>query len=106
LNAPSYVQLSLKGVSEAKMTKHEEQYLMAIGMHAPEEGRPAGLLNIDLAFAQIISRDEKGGFGTIRRKYVKEMRRIVIWTIVKGQGYCATLPTMRNSLSFVRDIAD
>jgi hypothetical protein len=75
-------------------------------MHAPDKSWPAGLLDIDLAFAQIVSRDEEGGFGTIRRENIQEMRREVEWTVVECQCYCALLFTMRNSISFVSDIAD
>jgi hypothetical protein len=50
------------------MTKLDEQYLMPISMHAPDDSWPSSLLDIDLTFAQIVSRDEEGGFGTSCRE--------------------------------------
>ena len=54
-------------------TKIDEQYLVSISMHAPDDIWPSSLLNIDLTFAQIVSRDEEGGFGTICCECVKDM---------------------------------
>jgi hypothetical protein len=79
---------------------------MPIGMHAPDERWPAGLLDIYLTFAQIIFIDEEGGFGTILRKNIKEMRRTVVWAVIRGQSQCTTLLTMCSSLCFVSDITD
>jgi hypothetical protein len=55
------------------MTKLDEQYLMPFGMHAPDDIWPSSLLDIDLTFAQIVSRDEEGSFGTICPEHVEEM---------------------------------
>lgn len=52
------------------MTPAVRSNLMPIGMHAADDGWPSILLDIDLAFAQIVSCDEEGGFGAVRREYV------------------------------------
>jgi hypothetical protein len=88
------------------MSRLGGQYLMPIGVHASDNIRPSSLLNIDLAFAQIVSRDEEGGLSTICREYVKEMRRVVVWTVVEGQGYCARVLTVVESSGIVRDVTD
>jgi hypothetical protein len=41
---------------------------MPISMHAPDDSWPSSLLDIDLTFAQVVSRDEEGGFGTSCRE--------------------------------------
>lgn len=46
---------------------------MPIGMHPPDDIWPSSFLDIDLTFAQIVSRNEEGGFGTICGKYIKKM---------------------------------
>lgn len=38
---------------------------MSIGVHAPDDIWPSRLLDIDLAFAQVVPRDEEGDFGTV-----------------------------------------
>lgn len=38
---------------------------MPLSMHAANDIWPSRLLDIDLTFAQIVSRDEEGSFGTI-----------------------------------------
>lgn len=81
-------------------------YLMSISMHTADNIRPAGLLDIDLTFAQIVSCNEEGGFSTVRREHVKQMRRVVVRTIIECQGYNASVLTMVDSCAIVRDIAN
>lgn len=84
----------------------EWQYLMPLTMHATDHVRPASLLNVDLAFAQIIASDEKGGLGTIRCEYVKQVRCIVVRTVIESQSHRARVFAELDSLGVVCDVAD
>lgn len=34
------------------------------------------------------------------------MGRVVVWAVVKGQGYCASVLAVLDSCAFVGDVAD
>lgn len=86
--------------------RFEWQYLVSIGMHATENRRPSILLYVDLALPDIVARNEEGGLGFVCCKYIEDVVREVVRTVVEGQSHFAFDRTVIDSIPTVCDVAD